>query len=222
MVDFSIFYLNFDLCEGKSFVHRKHEIIKNMTFSDRICSLLGKELNKQTQKFLVSLKQFEQKENGLTKKQIRGLERIEQHFNMKNEEKEFVFTEKMRSDFAILIEYYRKTPYCHEIVQSWDKNKEKFVPSKSQWNKMTQNKYAKKVLESTFSKPKFKKDDCVEISSKANFVHPSHLGKMAIIYETDSSPVSNPVKGGKKYRILPFGFQHLIEVEERFLKKVQE
>ena len=82
------------------------------------------------------------------------------------------------------------------------------------------NKYAQKVLEETKKEPRFSAKSLVyikDVDKNSPYVFSNVIGSPAFVIETDSSPVTSAAKGAKKYRVLPFGMTHTIELEERCL-----
>jgi len=72
----------------------------------------------------------------------------------KREEWKNNFTQEMRENFSICVEYYRSTSFFSRAQQRLDKNPE-YTPSEKEYNDITQNKYTKKLLRNKKEKPQF-------------------------------------------------------------------
>jgi len=113
------------------------------------------------------------------------------------------------------------------------------VPPRGKYLKMSNNKYAKKVLAEIERKPRFSTEDHIEPNSKFqtgySFKHPMMSGRNGgsyvsgdekinfkarggIIIDIDDK-IHSAAKGAKRYLVLPFGSANTYWVEERFLKK---
>jgi len=211
---------------SNTMMYAQNTIVINSSFKDRIESILKEPtLNTSSRDFLKSLKEFVSIHNGLTKRQLRAFERIESAFSPQKKEQAKEWQDKyvkdlhMREMLTIAARYYSGTTYFHQnalkILQD-----PTFIPTEKQFDAMTGNKYARAVLEATLSTPKFPVKSLVYITNKLDRDVPRAF-KPAYVIQTDSSPVTSAVKGGKKYKVLPFGTTRIIEVEERFLKKKQ-
>ena len=102
---------------------------------------------------------------------------------------------------------------------------EDFVPTKSQYKKITGNKYAQKVIEETNREPKYSVGEQVKIrATVGKFARDSHLRSLAerlcFVLRTDLDVVS-AVNGGKRYQVLPMMESTPIEIDERHLKKAK-
>ena len=101
---------------------------------------------------------------------------------------------------------------------------EDFVPTKRQFNKLTNSKYIAKVLVNTHAEPKYKVNDVIELRANAPFnVTVSDMARQTkgFILKTNSAPVISPAKGGKRYLVLPVGSAQPVHIEERYLKKAK-
>jgi hypothetical protein len=114
------------------------------------------------------------------------------------------------------------------------RNDPELIPSKKQYRRMCENKYAKKVIAETFSPAKYKVGTVVVFRTSAPlhsaydvpgadfFGEHTLPGDMALVIEAHSSPVLSPTKGSKKYKVLPFGKTNVVEVQERFIKRYKK
>tara|TARA_R100000008_G_scaffold86348_1_gene79038 strand:+ start:1633 stop:2268 length:636 start_codon:yes stop_codon:yes gene_type:complete len=203
---------------------KKKVLIKNKTIKNRVDSLLSEDdVTEHTKSFLHSLEKYINDNGGLTEKQYGALREIEVNINEKKSlgHREWLKTydgEKKRI-VKICAQYYEANPpYFAHLVQQILKDPD-FIPTKTQYRAMCENKYAKKVLTAAFSKPVFKNGDVVQIRKTA----PWELKKnLAIVIESKESPVVSAAKGAKPYIILPVGEKEFIECEERHLKKAKK
>ena len=87
---------------------------------------------------------------------------------------------------------------------------------------MVENKFATKVIESTFSKPKFNPGSHVTLRANATT---SGLwavrGKAGVVIKPGAKPVTSAARGSKVYSVLFFGQATPTFVEERWLKKAR-
>jgi hypothetical protein len=72
------------------------------------------------------------------------------------------FTEEMKNNFRVCCEYYDKTGYFGSIVSQW-KNDKDYIPTKSQYEKMCCNTYAKKVVDNHSRPTAFNNGDLVQL-----------------------------------------------------------
>ena len=77
------------------------------------------------------------------------------------------FTEEMRRKLDIVCEYYSHTGYFNNIVLGWQKDKQGFIPTPEQYAKITENSYAKKLIEAHTSPFEFELGQLVSLRSTA-------------------------------------------------------
>ncbi len=77
------------------------------------------------------------------------------------------FTEEMRRKLDIVCEYYSHTGYFNNIVLGWQKDKQGFIPTPEQYEKITENSYAKKLVEAHTSPFEFELGQLVSLRSTA-------------------------------------------------------
>lgn len=177
------------------------------------------ELTEWEKSFLDSIDQFFGSKNRLSQGQYNTFKKIESRFapNIKAAREEFnnQLNDDMRRDIKIVAQTYKNknSPYHRNFVSSVLDN-EHFIPTKEQWDKFMNNKYAKGYLDNFKSHPKFKVGDTVCPSS----LDKSNSYKIAIVVDNEGIyPVSHG-SGGKRYIILPYGQTNTMTVEERELK----
>ena len=132
------------------------------------------------------------------------------------------FTSEMRAKLVIAARYYlANPPYFGDLAQKAIDD-DSFVPTKRAYEKMVENKYATKVIESTLSKAKFNPGSHVALRANANFRAVGYAVPRTgtgVVLKADAKPVTSPARGSKVYSVLFFGQTTPNFVEERWLKK---
>lgn len=195
----------------------------------RIVKVLAEDLDLSTKDFLESILKFYDKKNTLTNRQYQAFQKIESRFSpqekrkwesWKKEYKEFYY-----NDSKIIASYYLKAGYYSTLANKITDD-ESFVPNRKDFLKMYSNSYAQKVVEATRSEPKFEVGAQVQIRKTAGktyeteYLSPLRL-RRCFVLENDL-PVVNAVNGAKRYRILPMGYSNPIDIDERFLMKLDK
>ena len=115
--------------------------------------------------------------------------------------------------------YYKGAGYfqtlAHSILHDGD-----FVPTIEQYNKITKNKYAVKVMAAHFADPKFAPGSLVQFGATA----PAHMRRLppCVVIKANAAPVQSAAKGAKIYSVLPMGSAKTLLCEERHLKKARK
>ena len=129
------------------------------------------------------------------------------------------FTSEMRAKLVIAARYYlANPPYFGDLAQKAIDD-DSFVPTKRAYEKMVENKYATKVIESTLSKAKFNPGSHVALRANANVGWAIPRTSTGVVLKADAKPVTSPARGSKVYSVLFFGQTTPSFVEERWLKK---
>ena len=201
-------------------------LFREKNLSERIEKVLSSDsLNLSTKTFILSVKDFFIKHNGLTMKQLNAFEKAESACSPQSQElmeewkQIFLSTQEMKTSLKIVANYYVKTLYFKECASKILID-DSFVPTRNQYDSMVNNKYGQMVIKETFKEPKCNEGDMVRISKHTPFCYPFQ-GKMAFVIKSDYECVTSAVKGAKKYLILPFGSDKTLVTEERYLKKVE-
>ena len=169
--------------------------------------------------FLESIDAYFGSKNRLSNGQYNSFKRIEARFDpaVKALRQEFAnsITDEMRQDIKIVANVYKqaKIQYHQALVKDILEN-DNFIPSKEQWEKFMNNKYAKGYLENFKCQPKFKIGDAVCPSASDK----TERYKAAIIVDNEGIFPITHAAGGKRYMILPYGQTNTLIVEERELK----
>lgn len=128
----------------------------------------------------------------------------------------------MRDDLIVLAHYYeRGTDYFHNVSDTVlsDKN---FVPSPEQYNKITKNKYAQRVLAAHHAEPKYSNGTWVQLRSTSPSRGRSWESKRLLVIKADAEPIVTSCKGAKRYHVLPVGAGRVEVVEERHIMKARK
>ena len=117
--------------------------------------------------------------------------------------------------------YYQTANYFTDLVTrvlaaSPDQG---YAPSLKQYAKMTQNKFAQKVIAASLGAPKYAVGSFVALRTAAPWQARQGAGnKPCVVIKTDAAPVTSAANGAKKYKLLPVGAAKPIMVEERHIK----
>lgn len=190
----------------------------------RLQALLDSEgLNGSTREFITSLRdQFNHRGN-LTPGQLAALEKVEARHTPEALASKATwvaaFDDEKRKNLRIVAEYYLPTGYFHDLAEKILAD-DTFIPSEKQYNAITGNKYAQKVLAAAFDDPKFPVGSTVLLRPNApvGYQYRGALSAPALVIANDG-PVQSAARGAKPYTILPFGQTEPIQLEERHLKK---
>ena len=174
--------------------------------------------------FLSSLSAGFKKYGGVTQKQYEAFCDIENSY---------LYSEKTKSEWIAqynnthreianicALYYCANPPYYGDLAYRvlYDK---KFIPSEKQYNSLTQNKYALKVLDSHYAEPKYNVNDYVSLR-KNNPCRIDEESNMFVIIQTAPEPITTAAKATKKYKILPLDGKKTYIVEERWLKHLNK
>lgn len=186
---------------------------------NKIHFLLKNKTSTWEKDFLTSIEQYLDRKGSLTPGQYGTFKKILDKFSSENMEiqKAFAddFTDVKREDMKIVASIHKKlsTPYFREMRDSILSD-DKFIPTKAQWDKFMENKYAKGYISNVKSAAKFKIGDTVCPAS----IDKSNSYKMAVVIDVNCELPTTHAAGGKKYMILPYGQSNTIIVEEREMK----
>jgi len=199
------------------------EKIRDAGIPIRIKALLKDSPTSDTKFFLESLLNYYESYSGLTIKQRDALKGIESAVaeRMTTEHQRWIkeYDAGKRRTAIICAKYYdANPPYYGALVKNILED-ENFVPTKKQFESMTSNRYAKKVLLATFSEPVYEVGHLVV--GRVNAPEPIR-NKCATVVSSNSGPVQRAAKGSKPYMVLPIGEPKPVQCEERHLKKFRE
>ena len=151
-----------------------------------------------------------------------------------------LFDGERRNNVIKLMEYYRANPpFYQDLAEAVLRDTEGFIISAHAYNKLMENKFAKKVLAEYNSEPAFKVGEMAVIrkSNKVrlcnmhsgwpeprsmSFKDSSELqNRNAIILEVHAKPITRAAKGSKVYKVLPVG-KTPVYVHESDLKRARK
>jgi len=171
--------------------------------------------------FLSSLLVGCKKYGGITAKQYDAFCEIEKSYLHRQDEVDDTWFEKYddikKEKMKICALYYcANPPYYGDLSYRvlYDKD---FMPTEKQYKSLTENKYTQKVLESHFSKPRFRVNDYVSLR-KNNPCDIKSNNNLFIVIQAAPEPITTAAKYTKKYKILPIDDTITHIVEERWLK----
>jgi len=201
-----------DLIIGKN-LHKRFEVL-----------LKEEKLNQRSRAFLTDIHNYFMSKGGLTPRMYECFEKAESKFSpeakLHAEQWHSEFDTDKRELFRISAEYYQNLDrYFKEIAEKF-LNDKTFVPTRQQYEKMVNNKFAQKIIKATQGVAKYEKSQLVQLRKNVpNLPRGMERECLAIVLKANSSPVTSDARGAKKYQILPFGHSDPIEVEERHIKK---
>jgi len=132
------------------------------------------------------------------------------------------WTEDKAERFAIMNEYYGKTGYYSNIV---DKTRNgDYIPTEREFNAVTSNKFAQKILAATFDAPAYSVGSFVKLRANASHTLRAAAGVSGtfMVVKANAAPVTSAAKGAKKYLLLPVGSAKTVIAEEREIKKARK
>ena len=182
----------------------------------------------------------------LTDAQVAYLERIEKSCSEDaiNEHASWVsnYDANLREVAIICAEYYAHTgDYYHYTSKKVLNDRDGHVLAKEEFNRMCANKYAHAVIKSWTSEPAYHVGQLVQIrktnrldmcrdkwgnviSSQYKLHKKAMEGEnvTAVVLESNAAPVYRAIKGGKVYKILPFGSTTPVYACEKDIKKLRK
>ncbi len=120
----------------------------------------------------------------------------------------------------IAARYYKCAGYFQGLVNSI-LNDDGFVPTIEQYNKITKNKFAVKVLTAHFADPKFAPGSLVQFGAGATGAL-RRIKVPCVVISSNGGPIVSAAKGAKVYSVLPMGSAKTVLCEERHLKKARK
>ena len=190
--------------------------------------------------FVTSLKSQVMGGRELSDKQIPVLEKIEREHN----DEALAARETWRDDYLyeadpawvaldvnarhyrvaqVAARYYKRAGYFQALV-SKILDDDGFVPTIEQYNKITKNKFAVKVLSAHYAPQKYAPGSLVQYSATAPGRVRAGGGNQTpmVVIQANAAPVISAAKGAKIYKVLPVGSPTTRLVEERHLKKARK
>ncbi len=161
----------------------------------------------------------------LSEKQIEILEKIESKYTDEALSKASAWAaawgETEKAEWAMLMRYYASTGYYRNLVLSWQLDQDA-VPSLRDYTRITENKFARKILDGWRSDPVYAAGSMVSLRSSAKFAHRKALVKgVGVVIKSNADDPKSACRGNKIYEVLPVGGVGTIMIEERYLKKAR-
>ena len=183
-----------------------------------------------TRKFMDSIIDQVRTGRKLTENQDRHLKRISEAWTTERVDKlvherehwEDSWNEDKRQRYATMVEYYSINGYYSRPVRAFQTNPE-MIPTKEYYDKLTDNKYAVKILAGVESAPLYSPGSMVSFRStcKGYLKHKFGPAKMALVIKAGVRTPVSACKGNKIYLLLAVGNSETFEVEERDIKKAR-
>ena len=158
----------------------------------------------------------------LSEKQIEILEKIESKYTDEALSKAAEWTaawgETEKAEWAMLMRYYASTGYYRNLVLSWQLNQDT-APTMRDYTRITENKFARKILDGWRAEPKYAAGSMVSLRTSAKHAHRRSLVKgVGGVIKANAEEPSSACRGNKSYEVLPVGGANTILIEERYLK----
>jgi hypothetical protein len=190
----------------------------------RLKALLNNKIvDGSTREFVNSLhEQFNYRGN-LTPGQLAALEKVEARHTPEALSRKATwvgsFDDEKRKKLRIVADYYMPSGYFHDLALKIQ-NDVNFIPTEKQYNAITNNPYARKVLAAALDEAKYPVGSTVRLRSNAPVTHYNRAAlSVPALVIANSGMVRSAARGAKPYTILPFGQTEPIQLEERHLKK---
>ena len=135
---------------------------------------------------------------------------------------EYQASDTMRDRFMIMVDYYRRTGYYNNITI---RVTDDFIPTKKQYDCLTSNKYAVKILAGWEGEAKYPVGSMAMLRGarrgmavEASRAIRAAAGKPVIIVAVNATAPVSACRGNKIYKVLPVGCAETFLVEERDIK----
>ena len=201
----------------------------------------GDHMNSWELGFVESLEHQFKKKGRLSDSQERHLFKLTDKYNMDRIREENAWCRnygpKQRDVAVKCAKYYdsQYQVYYHNIVTKVLADPENHILTLGEYNKLCNNKYAKKILASYESPAKFEVGDIVQIraNNRIDIANTDHktgavskgtrstwglIDKTCMILEVNAKPVTRPAKGARVYKILVTGEMKPVYAHESDLK----
>jgi len=206
--------------------------VSNPSFKPRLEGLVSNtSVPTSSKSFLKSLLDHFVKNNYLSSKQFDSFIKIENQYNPVNDNiiddlvvwKNEFDDEKKELIKRVCLFYKDQSvkngqPYYYQRTAESVLNDPNFIPSRSDYNSIMNNKYTKRFLQNSSEPNRFNPGDFVRLNSVAllsSYFHPLLKDGGMVV---GIMPRLKNVKGGTLYSILSIMSAELVEIEERYLK----
>ena len=122
-----------------------------------------------------------------------------------------------RTRMVRMANYYHGTPYFRDLSDRVLTDPE-FVPTKKQYDSMTKNKYANKVIAGYATPPAYDVGSTVQARAGTTPSTVRRALKVGGVVLSTEEAIKSACKGNRTYKVLPIGSVKPINVEERYIK----
>jgi len=202
------------------------EIDKKLSVLERFFELkLVSEYEYEKQKdFLSSVRQYVITKGQMTRGQKQWFTSIKERYTEEklrdNADWAKNYGEEHKLNALRVAGYYAENPpyfqgYVRRIL-----NDPNCILTLQEYNKICNNKYAKKVLAEYEREPKYKKGELVQFRTTTITKTTGLANVPAVVIEVDAAPITRAKVGAKVYKILPVGYGPQLAIESD-IKKVR-
>ena len=136
--------------------------------------------------------------------------------------------EEKRKVWDIALDYYQRERIYFQAEVYKRKDNPEYIPPQRTFKKITENKYAQKIINELTKKPAFDPGSMVAIRSGCDardlgLLHSQmkELKSVPLFVMAALDSVGAAAKGSREYTILPAGWTKTIKVQERYIKKAK-
>jgi len=190
----------------------------NLEVIEELLSRSG--LSPSATQFILALKAWV-RQKPLTAKQSSALRYIKLTYDKQSSnmtEDNSHWDKEGREKASVCANYYIENPPYFSDLAHRVLGDPSFIPSKREFEKLINNKYSEKVLNSHYSKPRYEKGDLVTIRVPAKYLYDCELEAPMLVLQANAAPVISAAKDSKRYLVLPVGEEIPLLIEERHIK----
>jgi len=136
--------------------------------------------------------------------------------------------DEKRKVWNIALDYYQRERVYFQSEVLKRKDNPEYIPPQRTFKKITENKYAQKIINELTKKPAFDPGSMVAIRSGCDardlgllYSQMKELKSMPLFVMAVLDSVGSAAKGAREYTILPAGWTKTIKVQERHIKKAK-
>ena len=136
--------------------------------------------------------------------------------------------DEKRKVWNIALDYYQRERIYFQSEVLKRKDNPEYIPPQRTFKKITENKYAQKIINELAKKPAFDPGSMVAIRSGCDardlgllYSQMKELKSVPLFVMTVLDSVGSAAKGAREYTILPAGWTKTIKVQERHIKKAK-
>tara|TARA_B100000131_G_scaffold304059_1_gene328699 strand:+ start:671 stop:1273 length:603 start_codon:yes stop_codon:yes gene_type:complete len=182
------------------------------------------DLSPRTRSFVLSLKSYDDR-GQLSIKQINALKSIRESYSENTPANSWTrkWNKKKRELAEVCARYYiANPPYYNDLAHRILTNSD-FIPTESQYNRLTNNKYSAILLAEYNAESEFSIGDTVYIRTPAarKLELQTFLDQPMIILKLSAAPIVSMARGAKRHMVLPLNSEVPLVIEERYLKKTR-